>query len=563
MNLNSPHLQKVRRNVGDTVFHEGYNLFVNRRISAIYEEGNDLTAKVKDERTYTVNMSLRDGTYTQTCTCSKRSEICEHVMAVLFYVYDKTKPRDVSNYTYEELDDKYLSRRADAYDPAGYKGSLFGDVEKDEDRDIIESLMYSIGDFNKKPPKVLTEIDAKTPPARKCKIFLDYLYEGSKGKSGKIPNKSRVPFHTIGTLATQYESRGQPKKVIDVYQCMCEYISNNIAIVNDAKQHYTKQFQHSIRQALESIRKTKASDDEKRHYAKYYFTAYINERTPRFAHMYLSAIYDISKDTEYTKYCMSLFVSEFEDKKKVGVKNTRRSKDELLDAIWPLLERLGDKQVNDFLVKHHMESDDMCVRHIWNLADSNPDQAMDVAKKAMQTFADPERFIRIQSFLLEANDNSEHEDLLRQRFVRTTNWSHYEMLKEKATDWDVQLKKILKDLTDDNCTHTCIDILLREKGADEAFKAAIDSKDLDILDAYKYEFSSKYPDKYYTEYKRLVPKLAASANTAQDFEDILRHIEVMKHIPGYVTETDKLVAKLEYKYPQLAEQMESIPIHDK
>ena len=105
--------------------------------------------------------------------------------------------------------------------------------------------------------------------------------------------------------------------------------------------------------------------------------------------------------------------------------------------------------------------------------------------------------------------------------------------------------------------HTYIDVLLYEKRTDDALMAVLESSRLDLLDAYSGDLASIHPDKYYDKYAEQLPVLLESAMTMRDYENIKRHIDIMRSIPNHVTKSRDLISDLKTRYPQFAEQMES------
>ena len=600
----NPDLQTIKDLVvDDGSFERGYQYYVQGRVSLQVVTDDRVTARVRGSRQYSVSLTQSHETLSASCTCPYGLDgYCKHIVATMMHLYRQSTGTDMVSDMAALPGEQYGGRgsrvgrsrrgRSPGLDyttplenlhkmpPAD--GREYYDYDYDDDDyggDFHGQYLRSAQDYGDpqyaaRPrrtrrrhahpgtktaaPNFLQQINEDTPPSRKCRLFLEHLYENAKGKNGHIADKNRVRFDAIEIIAKQYEDRGHPEHAIEVYRHMCEYISENMAVVNDMKQYYTGQILHSMRRVVALMRRLKLGHDEKRDYTLYFFKRYLQEETHHFALVYLDTMYETLKGAEDLDYCRSLFESQLGPRPVVSEKDLRRGMGEMLEAASSLLERIGDGSLGDFLSRHHMQSEDLCIKYIWHLADIDAKGALRLARKAGRTFANPEKFAQMHRFMLERSGDPGQADALRDMFVRTSNWAYYEKLKGAAADWDMQLGAVLDDLGKSGSLHICIDVLLHENRADDAARMALGSCDLGLLDAYSHEFAGTHPDEYHAKYAELVPDLVGSAKTLQDFDDIKRHIEVMRKIPGHGRETKRILAKLESEYPQLAEQMESV-----
>ncbi len=562
MSYDQPHLQIIEEMSTISSHMEGIRYFHEGRVGQLHIDDDVVTAKVTDTKVYSVSIVKNYKKSILHCTCPyDRDGFCKHIVAVLFSVYDRTGNVDIINDV--DLDYKYA--------PRGGHGSSARDYGMPYDDpsavlEFVRNALQGIGTGRgvmpkgwdvKRPPAAVND---KTPPSRKCRQHMKRLYEGAKGKNGRITSKNRVSFDSIENMATSYNDCGHPEKAIEVYRHMCEYISENIDVVDNMKHYYTGQVRRSMLDAVTLIRRLKLDHDKKRDHILYFFERHMQEKVGHFAPIYLGALLNMLDGIEDARYCKSLFESQIlGGKPVVAPDRLQRDQTEILEAASSVLERMegGSDDMMDFLSDHHEQSESLCTKYIWNLMESDADEALRIAHKASKMFKNPEQFARIRSFILEQKGDPNQVGALRDMFIATSNWTYYEKIKDIADDWESQLGMILADLRSYGHIHTCIDVLLHEKKADDAVKAALESCNLDLLDAYSGEFSRKYPNQYYEKYAEQLPMLVKSAMTIHDYDAIKRHIRIMKNIPNHVTKSRELVSDLEAKYPQLAEQMES------
>ena len=403
-------------------------------------------------------------------------------------------------------------------------------------------------------PKILNK---NMPPIEKCKALLNYLYDYSKGKNGHITHKNRVEFSSIVNMAQDYERAGHPDKAIEVYRYMCEYIIEHIGIVDDMKKYYTGEIQKFMTRIIALSHKRQFKRDDRHNLILRLFKRYILEDSHFFAQMYLETFYDVIKDSEDGKYGASLFTSQIGKEPIVPKSKSRRDGGDILSAAVQALEKSGGVMLTDFLMKYHMQNKSICTRYIWQLADVDVQAALQVARDAEERFADPDHFLHMQEFILEQSGEPGLADLLRRMFVMTTNWTYYEKIKSTSNGWSADLHTILDDLRKADKPHVCIDVLLYEKRTKEALAELQKIGNLDMFDAYSKEFAARYSEQYYTAYKEQIPSMIEVAKNTYDYENIQRHIDVMRTIPEHGAGTEDLLADIESKHPQFAEWCES------
>ena len=488
-------------------------------------------ATVKDSQEHTVTLHHNLDVPLE-CTCGEDGW-CRHVVAVMLLIYD---------IAVEEGKHLYFEKMP-SEQPFNPSDKLLDMVDK-----------YPPASRDSKSQKHSSDDESIS---KRCKEFLDSVYGEAKGKNGQIPDRNRVRFDALEVLAKRYEDSQRLWQAIEVYQYTCEYILENLDIVNNSKHYYTGHIRYMMRRMADMIRKLKIGPEQKQNYTVYFFKQYLQEETHHFALIYRDTLYRMLRGKDGVDFCISLFESQLGSEHIVAPEQVRRDKNEILDTASLLLENLGEEKLVEFLSRYHMEGEDACAKYIWYILDENPAGALGIAEKAIQTFVNQQRFVQIYEFISDRSGESGQEDTLRAMFVRTGNWSHYEKLKDVSRDWDAQLESLIDDLKSDRL-HTCIDVLLHEKKTDKALHMAIQNNDLRLLDAYRHEFADTYPDEYYTQYAKEIPKLVESAKTLRDFDDIQRHIDIMIEIPGHGTDVVKLVDTLKSKYPQLAEQMDSV-----
>ena len=524
-------------------FDEGAKYYDTGCVQPEAIEKNLIMAKIRDSKSYSVSIMIGDGYSEVYCTCPHtRGVCCKHMVATMLFVCENVGEIPwLDKYSIDMDDD----------DDDGFGKPKYVQYEKSP----VKSPQHPKA-HTSRMKKVSSAIKDDTSPSERCKVMLDLLYDDAKNENGRITNRNKIKFHTIEAMAKEYEEFEQHSKALEIYKYLCEYISENLDTVDDMKRHYTAQMRRSMNHAVTMVRRMELEHDKKQPHIMYFFKRYMQEKIRRFASIYLGVLYEILKDEDDLKYCKSLFTSQLSSNPVVSQDNSKRDKTEILETTASLLERLGDDSVADFLLRHHEQSEDLCKKYIWHLADGDWRNAIQVAKDAESMFADPEPFIQMRNFILEQNGDPKQFDVLYYMFVRTSSWIYYEKMKSVADNWDGQLKNILADFEKTGNLHVCIDILLHEKKIDDALQMALASCDLRLLDAYYHEFARIFSKEYHATYTKELPILLRSAKTRHDYDDIKRHINVMRKIPGHSAKTAELLTGMMEGHPQLAEQLE-------
>ena len=543
-------MERIREITHAQSFEDGLEYHHKGCVVLLSITNNMVLARVTGSREYTVSIQTKGAKTNLACTCNYDYDgYCKHIAAVLLGVYYATGNLGMVKQVGQNNESSY---------------SMFSPyIHKDEFNDELGSPDWQYmgkGTYVKKGKKIhVTKILSKTgyaPPLKKCEMILKSIYDKAKNKDGLITDKNKVKFDAVQAIVQDYEDSVMGSDAVSIHMQVCKYISENMSITDDKKLHYTRQFQYFIRHAIPLMRRLDSGSKKKQDRLRYLFEMYVQEDVNNFALMYLDALYETASDVIDLKYCKSLFESQMGRKPVVMANNSRRSKNEILEAFLLLLGKMGDDHTADFLSKHYKSSESLCARYIWNLADNNVEKALKVAQSAAKTFTDTDLFVRMQNFILEQNADPRQIDILTDMFGRTGNWSYYEKIKSISDDWDHTMNTILDRLEKGGCLHTCIDVLLHEGRIDVAIIKILESNDLDMHDAYSNELATLFSKEYYSEYTTHIPSLIQSAKK-NDYKDIERHIAVMKQIPGHGDKTRKFLAELVDTYPRFAKHMES------
>lgn len=555
--MDDPVLNNLRAITTPRIFKMGLRYYEQGRVVVKSNDGQHLTAVVRGTKDHIVTVTKKSGREYVYCTCTNDPRnCCEHIVAVVLDSYyasiDGGEYSDPEYGQYDSPGRAAHSTAASGADPYDYYESI-----ENATQDVpYGSAHGQAGRRARDERRSMMDVDSDSTPEAKCRYILDSLYRDARNKRGQITERDKVSFAAIEMIAKQYEDRGAPDHAIEMYQHMCEYIIKNIDSVNNLKHYYTEQIQYSMRRIVALLRKHKPEQDRKNAYTSYFFERFLQVEQKLFARIYLDTLYEILKEEQDIRHCKTLFMSQIEANPLVSERDLRRQRHEILEAAAALLEMLDDSSLHDFLIKYHLESEDLRAMYIWHLADTDPEKSYQVAESAMRESGNPGRFEQMLEFLLGMHGKKEQQEILLDAFVRTSNWTYYEAMKDSAGDWKNGCKVLLERLRSDGKLNMYIDVLLREKKLDAAAKFLLESSDLMLLDAYRDEFAAKFSKEYHEKYSELLPRIVESARNLRDFDDIKRHMQTMKLIPGHKRATASFVSELESRYPQLAEQME-------
>ena len=543
-------MERIREITHASSFEDGLECHHKGCVVLLSITADMVLARVTGSSEYTVSVQTKGAKTNLACTCSYDYDgYCKHIAAVLLSVYYATGNLDMVKQVRQNNESSY--------------GMFSPYMHRDEFNDELgrpDWLYIGKGTYVKKGKKIhVTRILNKTdsPPSKQCEVILKSIYDKAKNKDGLITGKNKVKFDAVQAIVQEYEDSGMSSNAISIHMQVCKYISENMNITDDKKLHYTKQFRYFMRHAVPLMRRLDSGSKTKQDRLRYLFEMYVREDVNSFALMYMDALYETANDVIDLRYCKSLFESQTGRKPVVMAKNSRRSKDEILEAFLLLLGKMGDDHTADFLSKHYMSSEGMCARYIWNLADNDVEKALRVAQSAAKTFTNTDLFARMQNFILEQNADPRQIDVLIDMFGRTGNWSYYEKIKSISDDWDHAMNAILGRLEKDGCLHACIDVLLHEGKTDAAIARILESNDLDMLDAYGNELAAIYSKEYHSKYATRISSMIQSAKTEDDYRDMERHIAAMRQIPGHDAKTKKFLADLVDAHPRFAKHLES------
>ena len=426
------------------------------------------------------------------CSCDSDTEtFCEHAVAIFHHLYHKN-----------------------TYDPYAERGRYGSPSD-------ISSTAYGTHRTSHRVSRHAPLAD----PIDACRDTLDKLYAEAKNKNGIITHKNRIRFNVIDNLANEYMHE---TKQIDIYLAAVEYISEHMDMVDNLKGHYTDQTRHILRELVGTADRKKSHDEKFHAHLKALFDMYMTEKSDLHASMYLEALTSMCNNIDDFGLVRDLFASSRKEKKR-----TPRSMIQVLEAEALMLESMGSDKLGDFLRKYRTHSPEMYIKYIWILADHNKHDALAEAQNAIKTFPLSHKISDILLYLSESIGGNEHEKLLRQIFIHTSDWLHYDRLKSESHDWTKQMKLLLSEIKKSHNPHMQIDVLLREGMIKDALHAALAGGDLNVPDAYKHELGQKYPKEYRKVYLQRLTKLLKSDSATYDITDVMRHISVLQELVGH------------------------------
>ena len=474
-------------------YKKGEQLYRNNCVTNVNILRNIVFGIVQADRSHFVEIRTEHAATSYSCSCGYDDEMfCEHAVALFHHLYYKNSynphadnrvihgsPSDISGNTYvKNRTTRSVSRHAPLADPIGA-----------------------------------------------CRDALDKLYEEAKNKKGIIPHKNRVRFNVIDNLANEYMDE---TKQIDIYLTAVKYISEHMDVVDNLKGHYTDQIRHMLRELVSTTAKKKNHDEKLHAHLNTLFDMYMTEKSDLFADMYFETLTNMCNNVDDFGLVRDLF--ELSHKKN---KSTPRSMIQVLEAEALMLESMGSDKLSDFLRKHRTHSPEMYIKYIWILADHNKHDALAEAKNAIETFPYSQKISDILLYLSESIGGDEHKKLLCQKFIRTSDWLHYDRLKSESHDWPKQMKLLLSEIKKSHNPHMQIDVLLREGMIEDALHVALADGDLNVPDAYKHELGQKYPKEYRKAYMQRLTKLLESDSVTYDVTDMMRHMSVLQELVGH------------------------------
>ncbi len=541
-----PELDYIRDNCTQRSFQRGYKHYADGKVTLVTCTTDKVKAVVEGVGKHTVDLAIDGEEYHMKCTCSDSNvEMCEHIVASMLLMHYEVM--DVLQERQHEVEDGQELVTPDSMHRLG-ENAVPGNSTRHDPR---QAKRLEDTDRHKNTRQHGRETLGSV-------IFLlEKMYEKAKGKTGMISNRNKVNFEKVDILARTFEDVGKRDDAIQTYKDTSEYISRNIKIVDNSKNHYTWAFLNAVNGITKRVKMHKMTLEEKQPYISYFFERYIQESTNDFAQIYLEKIKKWCKTGQDFEYFMDLinpYTDAPADTSTDG--GVCRSRAELLEVKAFMLRASEDPSLGDFLALHCRISEKMYVKYIWHLKKHNAENVVRVAEEGHRLFPDS---VTIRDILCDIypNDDPRHARLMRRLFVSTCNWGYYDKVKDIVrSGWDVVLETILEEIKLGGNPHMRIDVLLREGMPKRALREAIDEGDIQVLDAYSQELGSEYPEEYFAEYEALLQGLAEAARNRDDYDDIKRHIVVMSKIPKHKKQFAKFLNGFKQKHVQISEFLE-------
>ena len=542
-----PELDYIRDNCTQRSFQRGCKHYADGKVTLVTCTTDKVKTVVEGAGKHTVDLAIDGEEYQMKCTCSDNNvEMCEHIVASTLLMHYEVM--DVLQEGQRELEDGQELVTPDSMHRLEENAVPGNSTRRDPRR------ARPLEDTGRH--KNTRQHGSETLGS--AAFLLEKMYEKAKGKAGMISNRNRVDFEKVDILARTFDDIGKRDDAVQTYKDTSEYISRNIGIVDNSKNHYTWAFLNAVNGITKHVKMHKMTPEEKQPYISYFFERYIQESTNDFAQIYLEKIKKWCKTEHDFEYFMGL-INPHTDA--VPADNSTdggvcRSRAELLEVKASMLGASEDPSLGDFLALHCSVSEKMYVKHIWHLKEHNAENVVRVAEEGHRLFPDS---VTIRDILcgIYPSDDPRYVQLMRRLFVGTCNWGYYDKIKDiTPSGWDVALETILEEIKLGGNPHMRIDVLLREGMQERALREAIDEGDIQVLDAYSQELGSEYPEEYFVEYEACLQGLAEAARNRDDYEDIKRHIVVMSKIPKHKKQFAKFLMGFRQKHVQISEFLE-------
>jgi len=544
-------VKKIRGLCTDKSFRRGAEYFSEGRVHSIRVSSGKVTSVVEGGRSYRVSARPLDQKIEASCTCPYDFEgYCKHIVATLLAVAED----------YEKL-----VKEADA--ESQRFNSVLENSTENQLKDFLRRESESDDSLKKHFLIYMTGEEAnggKSVQDYKNEIAGLYGHPSGRRYNTMIEYGNEIDFSYFSDLAQRYVDRRGFIEAAKVYQALSEVIAGSMDMVDDSDGYYGDEFDSALIGFASAIKSAGLGHEEKAPYIEYLFKEYVAKDPDYFQENYETALETIctsKEDLECWKRLLSPHIPDSIPSCDRSWERHYQSTQLLLMQAF-ILDRLDDQESREelysLLAKHHLNDDEFCNLYVKRLRkDGKMEEAARVAERGVRYFP-PHLASELRHFLsgyYEKRDPEKYRENLKNIFLEERGWQQYRELKKiSGSDWGKTLKEIVqhfatgKQRTDNAERSILVEIYLREKMYDDAFKEVLESGSLQMLGQYHKQLFARYPSEYFDTYKRLIIQFSESKTGRDHYREVVRELKRIRRINGFESEFSELTRLIKEKH---------------
>ncbi len=504
-------------------FERGEEYYMEDRVMSPRISRSAVTATVTGTHQYAVNVSLRPGKRSYSCTCPYDYEgVCKHIVAVLLYVMDNGN---------EMLKD-------DALFSTGIR-SILSSISSKQIRDFV-----------------LSEVDRDEHVRKQFLV----RFGGMQGMLLRDYGREIQAAYANAQNGDDYW--GEPVDLDEFFAdaSACSNAGDHSAATriyyeiakNAARNMYDTDYPEDSREYIEKAicgiascaTRQNLNHQKKRRHIAYIFKMWSENEIRYDGTVWQQALEGMCTGIQDLEYLCGMIETALSG---VHVSKNRYNKygktASLIRAKISLLGRMGDDAaLNESYKAHYRDDPEICTEYVRRLSRTDPSAAVRIAVEGIRAF--PGIYNKIGQIYKKSDPM--YGEILKDLFLETGEWRHYNRLKRISKDWDDIVESMIEYLNYTGSFTVIVDMLVREKMFDRAISRIMESRDLAALEQYHFTLCSRYPEQYHRAYKSLLTSMGIGKGR-RSYKNFAAHLKKMRSVPGHGTGFREFLSEIRFR----------------
>jgi len=529
-------------------FQRGMEYYNSGRVLKIDVLDNKILAEVAGASIYKLVIKINSAEdITASCSCPYDfGGFCKHIVAVLISLTENYNDLN-SIFKLQQIKEKEINKRIE---------DILINAPQEKIREFLIEECRNDYLFRENFLIFFSGSGSKMKSMDDYKEEINALYNAVSYR-GLIQYGIHPDFSEVYNLAEWYSSSENFTEAITIYQAIFEVISENMDRVDDSDGFYDSEFTTALDLYIETINRAGLPIKARKYYISYLFQKYIEKNSDDMQEHYNYALKKICKHKEeflfWDKLLKPYTPLELPDEDDWA--EYYAAKQLILTRLF-LLDKLNKKQeYYDLVEKFYKKDEQFCEEYVYRLfKDKRKDGAIKIAEKGVKLFKDhlTKKLRRFLNLYYKKDNPEKYKENLIFLFSSSGNWKYYEKLKRfcKKEEWQEMFPSIIKKVSRHSfdSKDMIIRLYLKEEIFDKAIEKLLCNCSLETLDSFQKDLADRFPDTYFSAYKRLIIPFANSKAGRAHYRTVIQYLGNMKKIKGFENEFSNLILNMKEKY---------------
>lgn len=573
--LTKPTTSHIKSLSYDSMYRSGLSIHNKGEVIKTYVTKNNLTAVIKSDQTYHVDIDYRETNFDYSCTCDVSVfsyQVCQHVIAAFIYLKNNF--------------DDLLEEEASRLDSIKY---FMDCVKPNEALKFFNTYMSANPLVMEKFIKQFHLEDVHPPRDYAAQLNRMYL-------NARKNDDGRIDFGSMFAEARERQKRKEFSESTKMYREISKAIRGNMGTFNDKDGYHVDCCIEALENMVDSIVMEGLSHQDKQFHIKDILNEFLKLNDQQIMQYYYNAMGNICTDTEDLLFLEGLLAPYLANPKLAyavkpdmsgsSIKTVYKTvqnmlglpattpyrvksgasalsskpvpsasvirKERLAGIVWMqahILEETGrTDDALTLLEKHATLSKDLCIRYLYLIKNTSSGSVMTTmtttiasrkALKAVDEFP-KDRHVMDAALELLPIDSKDYAALLKKLLVTTSDTDYADRLKKCFLDWNDNIDDLLntvKKISPSKAVEICVNDDMYDKALDILESAG----SMSLFYTFHSKFAKKEPERFATAYCKALEKSAKTCSSEADYRHIEKSLAKIRMIPGSDEQYGKLV----------------------